>query len=230
MMDTTIGAPTGKTAKILAAAEDLILKQGFKGVTMAAVAQRSHVGKGTPYLYWRTKEDLFFELIINNFADALTGIAASVRSAPALAHSDRLFPLIAETWMERPLVRAVQSADVDVLGALVDDPRIRDMAIDNGFTRLIRALLPIWRDTELIRTDWSLDEQAEALELVLAGYFAMRARALSSGDDAQQLDSLRRAVTAVLLADENPAVKTEVAEAVCDVLEVHVRRLRELAS
>lgn len=228
-MTTTIDAhSTGKAAKVLAAAEELILKQGFKGVTMAAVAQRAHVGKGTPYLYWRTKEDLFLELIIGNLADALTGIAERVRTAPDLALADRLCPTIADAWLERPLVRAVQSSDVDVLGALVDDPRAHAIVVENGASALIKALLPIWRDNDLIRTDWSLEEQADALELVLVGYFITRTRAFGGGDAAQHLDALRRTVAALLLTDEGSGA--DVAEPVCAVLESHTQRLRELVA
>ena len=40
MSSTSATKKTGKAAKVLAAAEELVLKQGFKGVMMAAVAQR----------------------------------------------------------------------------------------------------------------------------------------------------------------------------------------------
>ena len=48
-MTTMSVAQKSRAAKVLAAAEELVVKQGFKGVTMSAVAQRAHVGKGTPY-------------------------------------------------------------------------------------------------------------------------------------------------------------------------------------
>lgn len=228
-MTTPIDAHrTGKAAKILTAAEELILKQGFKGVTMSALAQRAHVGKGTPYLYWRTKEDLFLELIIGNLADALSGIAEKVRAAPDLALADQLCPTIADAWLERPLVRAVQFADVDVLGALVDDPRAHALVLENGAPALIKALLPIWRETGMIRTDWSVDEQADALEVVLVGYFVTRTRTLGRTRNTQGLETLRRAVAALLLTDDAPVAGAEVAEAVCAVLEAHAQRLRAL--
>ncbi len=195
---------------------------------MSALAQRAHVGKGTPYLYWRTKEDLFLERIISNLADALSGIAEKVGAAPDLALADRLCPTIANAWLGHPLVRAVRSADVDVLGALVDDPRAHALVLEYGAPALIKALLPIWRETGLIRTDWSVDEQADALELVLAGYFVTRTRTLGRNRDAQGPDTLRRTVAALLLTDDAPVAGADVAEAVCAVLEAHAQRLRAL--
>ena len=49
---------SGTAARILAAARELVLKRGVKGLTVAEIAARAHVGKGTAYLYWPTKEDL----------------------------------------------------------------------------------------------------------------------------------------------------------------------------
>jgi hypothetical protein len=39
---------SGTAARILAAARDLVLKRGVKGLTVAEIAEKAHVGKGTP--------------------------------------------------------------------------------------------------------------------------------------------------------------------------------------
>ena len=49
-----------KAARLLASAGELLLSRGARGFTVADVAKRAHVGKGTVYLYWPTKEDLHF--------------------------------------------------------------------------------------------------------------------------------------------------------------------------
>lgn len=187
MTSTIVARRTGKAAKILTAAEELILKQGFKGVTMAAVAQRAHVGKGTAYLYWRTKEDLFLELLAGVLAD----LADRVCATPGLAMADRLCPAIADAWLARPLVRALQVTDSDVLGALLDDV-------------------------------------TAALEFLFVGYFVTRTRGAVGGSHGDHIDVLRRAVAAVLLTRESAVPDDDLTEAVCEVLENHAQRLREL--
>ncbi|MFV0459071.1 MAG: TetR/AcrR family transcriptional regulator [Actinomycetales bacterium] len=221
-------ARSGKAGKVLTAAEELILKQGFKGVTMAAVAQRAKVGKGTTYLYWRTKEDLFLELIVSNLAETLAGLAERVRVAPELAVADELCPAIAEAWLRRPLVRAVQTMDGDVLGALLDDPRARAIAVENGAPALIKALLPVWRERNLVRVDWSLQEQADALELVLVGYFVTRTHGVGAGPDEASSGTLRRTVASVLQSGTPADAGPDVAEQVSAVLDGHAQRLLEL--
>jgi AcrR family transcriptional regulator len=43
-----------------------VLKRGVKGLTIAEIAEKVHVGKGTAYLYWKTKEDLLLAVITTN--------------------------------------------------------------------------------------------------------------------------------------------------------------------
>ena len=217
-----------RTAKVLAAAEELVVKQGFKGVTMAAVAQRAHVGKGTPYLYWRAKEDLFLELIAVNLAELLQGLAVRVRVETGLARAEQLCPAVAEAWLEHPLVRAVQIADNDVLGALLDDPRAHAVATEHGAAAVLRRLLPVWRDHGTVRTDWSLEDQASAIELVLAGYFTIQTRGISPHSTSDRLSILRRSLAALLQADSPGGLSDHaLANEIGDVLDQHARQLRE---
>lgn len=44
------------------AAKELFTDFGFKSVSMEQIAMRANVGKGTLYLYFKDKEDLFFSL------------------------------------------------------------------------------------------------------------------------------------------------------------------------
>lgn len=57
--------------KILAAAEEEFLRNGFLGTSMDAVAERAGVSKQTVYAHFRSKEALFIEIV-----EALTGPAA----------------------------------------------------------------------------------------------------------------------------------------------------------
>jgi len=211
----------------IAAAEDLVVKQGFKGVTMSAVAQRAHVGKGTPYLYWNTKEDLFLEIIARSLADVLHNLAVRVRAEPALAVAERLCVALAKAWLERPLVRALQVTDADVLGALLDDPRAHAIAAESGPSAILRRLIPLWREHGTVRTDWSAEEQAAALELLLIGYFAAQTRTISPGMAEDRAGALGMSISAMLQASQpTKADSVPLASRVSDLLDEHAEQLQ----
>lgn len=169
-------ARSPRAEQILDAAERLIVKQGFKGVTMATVAARAHVGKGTAYLYWRTKEDLFLELVAREMSGLQADLARQVRDHPSLARPEELCPALLSAAIARPLVRAVQTSDDDVLGGLLNDPRTRDLLAAHGAEAMLSQLLPVWRSAGLARTDWSVEDQVASVGLLAMGWFTVEAR------------------------------------------------------
>ncbi len=55
-----------RPAELLAAALDLFVEKGFAGTRLDDVAARAGVSKGTLYLYFENKEDLFKEVVRQN--------------------------------------------------------------------------------------------------------------------------------------------------------------------
>jgi AcrR family transcriptional regulator len=53
---------SNKRDQILLATRDLVFEQGLQAVTMSQIAERAHVGMGTIYNYFPSKEDLVFFL------------------------------------------------------------------------------------------------------------------------------------------------------------------------
>ena len=54
-----------KQMEILKAAVDLISERGFERTTVDEIAARANVGKGTIYLYFKNKEEIFIDIIEN---------------------------------------------------------------------------------------------------------------------------------------------------------------------
>lgn len=229
-------ARSPRAEQILDAAERLIVKQGFKGVTMATVAARAHVGKGTAYLYWRTKEDLFLELVAREMSGLQADMARRVRADATLARPENLCPVLLSTALARPLVRAVQTSDDDVLGGLLDDPRTRNLLTEYGAAAMMSQLLPVWRSAGLARTDWSIEDQISAVGLLAMGWFTVEARRTTalpsagathatSGTAQAELDRTARLTVGALLSprgqedEETVEDPSSLAEAVADVLE-----------
>jgi len=54
---------TQKRRDIALASKGIILKKGIQNLTISAIAKEAGIGKGTFYEYFRSKEDLLFELV-----------------------------------------------------------------------------------------------------------------------------------------------------------------------
>lgn len=52
-----------KRGEIAAAAQILFAEYGFKSVSIEQIAQHAHIGKGTFYLYYKSKEDVLEDLL-----------------------------------------------------------------------------------------------------------------------------------------------------------------------
>lgn len=212
-----------KAVRIMNAAEQLILRHGFKGVTMTEIAARAHVGKGTAYLYWRTKESLFLDLLARGFERVVASASEQIQSDPELARPELLGPQLVRFASETPLVRAGLTSDPDLLGALVDDPRSQELVSQHGAAALLRDLLPIWRRHKVARTDWSPEPQAYALDLLLVGHLTAGVRGLQLPMGDQERDAaLTQTLAAVLAPDDlSPEATRALAEDVLTALSRH---------
>lgn len=200
---------TGRAARILVATEELVVARGFKGITVAEIAERAHVGKGTVYLYWRTKEELVLELLARSFLSVLQRLIEELEEQPALARPSRLCPLMVRTVLDLPLVRAAQTTDTDVLGVLTADPRAAALARRHGAASLVEALVPVWRAHALARTDWEPAHQALAVQMLAVGLLETVLRASATGGPAVEdgFAVLAAAVEAVLGGDSTDSAE-----------------------
>lgn len=190
---------SAKAARLLTAAGELLLKRGARGFTVADVAARAHVGKGTVYLYWPTKEDLLLGLVGRGFLGLLDDLITRIRTDAELARPSRFCPMMLEAAANHPLIAAMQRQDGDLLGMLADHPRSVALHQTLGPSAVIGAVLPVWRRHGLARTDWDLADQAFALHGLITGI----ALSLVSGagdplPTADPLQVLSTAVTALL--------------------------------
>jgi AcrR family transcriptional regulator len=169
-MATLAEQDSGSAARILAAARELVLKRGVKGLTVAEIAERAHVAKGTVYLHWSTREDLLVGLFARDFLGMVDDVAELIDTDPDVCRPSRLLPLVVHFTVDRPFVRALQIEDDDLLGALTRHPRSSQLRERLGPASLMYAAIPVWRQHNLARTDWDLDDQAYAMQALLSGF------------------------------------------------------------
>lgn len=195
-----------KAARILTAASDLLVSRGFKGVTIAEVAQRAHIGKGTVYLYWKTKDDLILGLVARTligFADSLIEqlVAAPERARPSLFCSD-----VVRRSAAGPLVAAHRDRNDDLLGSMARDPRMLELHDTLGPVAVLHAVLPAWRRAGLAHNDVPLSDQALSLHMLTLGAALVLSQPGSATHNSEtDTDTVRiyaRSVTALLGPEE----------------------------
>jgi AcrR family transcriptional regulator len=196
---------SGTAARILAAARELVLRRGVKRLTISEIAERAHVAKRTVYLHWSTREDLLVGLFARDFLDVLDIFAERFTSDPDVSRPSRLIPLMVQVTVEHPFIRALQTEDADLLGALTHHHRSTTLLETLGPAALMYVTLPVWRNHNLARTDWTLDDQAYALQALLSGFLtaAIGQRALVAVPVDESAGVIAAAVSA-LLGPETP--------------------------
>ncbi|MEV3963372.1 TetR/AcrR family transcriptional regulator [Nocardia sp. NPDC050193] len=191
-----------KAARILAAAGDLLLGGGSKGVTIAEVARKAHVGKGTVYLYWDSKEDLLVGVVGRDFVAMADEITAQVSADPDLARPSRLCPFMLRVAATHPYASALMARDEELLGALVADRQVTELFDILGPDAMVHDVLPLWRAAGMARTDWPLADQAFALQALTTGFLATAADR-SPRSRAVDPESVFAAAVTALLGPEN---------------------------
>lgn len=204
-MPNTPGTLPPKAARLLVAAGELLMARGSKGVTIAEVARKGHTGKGTVYLYWKTKEDLLLDLVCRDFLDLAGELTDLLAADHELIRPSRLCPALLDLARAHPYVDALRSNDAELLGVLTTDARSATLQDALGPDALIRRILPIWRTHLLARTDWTVADQTLAVNCLFAGF--MTSTADSAPEELQNSNRVAAAAFTALLGPEEAGGK-----------------------
>jgi len=136
-------ARRARADRILDAAADLLLRHGYRRVSIDDVAAEAGVGKGTIYLHWKTREALFWAALQRETMRLLEDLVRRLGENPALALPDRLMPAIYADVSRKPLVRALLVNDAEILGALGADQEVaaaqREFAGNPDYLEMLAA-------------------------------------------------------------------------------------------
>ena len=89
---------------LLSAAADLFAQSDFEGVTIAKMAQRAGVAKGTAYLYFSCKEAVFLELLQVGLDEWASGLHSALQTNAQGVDSQPVPAVIASSLAQRPLL------------------------------------------------------------------------------------------------------------------------------
>ncbi|MCR4439010.1 MAG: TetR/AcrR family transcriptional regulator [bacterium] len=118
-----------RRAEILRAAEALFSERGFHEVSMDAIAERAELSKGAVYLYFCSKEELFFTLIRETAQNFLAALESAIEEAGSFV--DRLTNVVRRYFAffeeHRAFFKLIHS-EKSRMDALVADEFRREMA------------------------------------------------------------------------------------------------------
>ncbi|GGS81399.1 TetR/AcrR family transcriptional regulator [Nonomuraea spiralis] len=178
--------------RILDAAGELLLRHGYRRVTVEDIAGRAGVGKGTIYLHWRTKNELFEALLLRESIEVVEEFAALLRHEPAQVRPHRFSRAGFISVSRRPLLRALFTTDIELLGKLAKHPlRSHDLHAAERFKRvadrygLLRADMPhphytlsaasmgfyVLNGIDTMGSELTVEEQADALAFTVRHAF-----------------------------------------------------------
>jgi AcrR family transcriptional regulator len=160
-----------RAERILDAAGGLLLRIGYKRMTVEDIAQRADVGKGTVYLHWKSKQELLAVLLLREVGEVMRLVVEGMRRDPAEVALHRMMRSLFVAIMSRPLAKALYTRDVETLGKLaagnVAGIRTRQEASAVSFD----AYLDLLAEHGLLRTGMDRTTQDYALHAATSGFY-----------------------------------------------------------
>lgn len=136
---------TTRADRILDAAGELLLRHGYRKVTIEDIARRAKTGKGTVYLHWRTKDELFVALLARAGITMIEGVVKHLDADPENVLPHRLMRAVYLIVADQPLLMAAVTSDTEILGRLAESEvneygvatsqQFLDVAIEYGLLR-----------------------------------------------------------------------------------------------
>jgi AcrR family transcriptional regulator len=163
-----------RAARILDVTAELLLRHGYRRVTVDDIARRADIGKGTVYLHWKSRDELVRAVFDREVLQALEELLWELRRDEAAWMPHRL----AHSWflaiMRRPLLRGLFLADAELLGKLIrpaSDPRERrHVLVSIDYFELLA-------EHGLLRDDLDAEAVAYAFMALLEGFVRAEAAA-----------------------------------------------------
>lgn len=215
-----MGARRARAERILDAAGALLLRWGYDKVTMDDVASQADVGKGTVYLHWKTREELFLAVLEREVAVACEELVAGMRADPTEALIDRVTGNLYLAIMRRPLGRALFTADLEVLGKLA---RLGGTALQAQSSSTMADYLRLLQEHGLIRDDLTIAELYYAHDATMNGFFLTETSSEHAGLTLERKADLLAAMVRRGLGTGAPPAPEAIAAIAPRVIELYQR-------
>lgn len=174
-----------------------MLSWGYRRVTIDELARRAGVGKGTVYLHWRSREEVFHAVSAREAAAMADAIVQAVRDDPAEVALHRYLRRLFVEAMNRPVLRALYTRDADTLDTFLDSTHHHHL--EESKLGVNRDYLGVLAAEGMLRPGLRLADLDYTLPTIVFGFFAAEpflplSLGLTLDQKAEQLaDTVRRA-------------------------------------
>lgn len=157
--------------RILDAAAALMLRWGYNKTTIDDIARTAGVAKGTIYLHWKTREDLFLALMEREYARLVHDIQQRIASDPDGGTLQALIKHSMLATLKSPLMKAVLLRDNDLIGEWIR--REYASATYNQQIAQPLALLELYRSRGVLRDDIDVRKMVYMLDAITIGFLVI---------------------------------------------------------
>jgi AcrR family transcriptional regulator len=207
--------------RMLDAASELLVRWGYRRVTIEDVADRAGVGKGTVYLHFPNKEALFLTVLLRGYRAIIDGVIARLRADPGEVLPARMMRSLFLALRADPVARPIYFGDTELLGRLAKEATDTLGPLRERGNELNQAHLRLLRDAGLLRTDRPVVEQHYLLRAVSTGFWFLESFPVQSGrvDPDARAELQEYALAAALEVPGRPDPTPELAESVAQLYE-----------
>jgi len=148
-----------------------MLRWGYNKTTIDDIARLAGVAKGTIYLHWKTREDLFLALMKREYVRLVEDIQQRISgdSDGGTLHGITKHSMLAT--MKNPLMKAVLLRDTDLLGEW-----LRKEYASASYSEQIAqslALIEHFRSRGVVRDDIDVRRQVYILDAITIGFLVI---------------------------------------------------------
>ncbi len=151
--------------RILEAAAELIVRWGYKKTTVDDIAKQAGVAKGTIYLHWKTREELFKAVLIHEELELMEDLKQRIASDPEGATLHGMLKHATLATMKRPIWKAVMTRDTEMLGTLLQDETAIQRSIEN-----FKIYFNVLHEQGLIRSDLDMKQLMYLVNAITVGF------------------------------------------------------------
>jgi AcrR family transcriptional regulator len=157
--------------RILDAAAELMLRWGYNKTTIDDIVRLAGVPKGTIYLHWKTREELFLALMEREYARLIQDIQRRIASDPEGGTIHGLTKHSMLATMKRPLMKAVMLHDTDLMGEWLHKEYARASFVQQIAQPL--ALLEHYQGRGVVRDDIDVRQMVYMLKAITIGFLVI---------------------------------------------------------
>ena len=202
--------PPLRVERVLDAAADLLVRWGYQRVTIEEVARRAGIGKGTVYLHFRTKEELFLLVLLRIHHRVVSALVERLLAEPAEVLPGRMLRSLFTDLAADAVTRPLYLGDPEVLGRLAHQAAETLGELGAQRDAVVAQHFALLREAGLLRRDLSPEELRYVQTAVMTGFLFVDGFPLPyapTGTD-ERAALLEHALAAALHAPDPPAGPT----------------------